>query len=1241
MLVRTLLLSSALFVCLTRSGYAQSPTDVIRGRVTNDSAKAVASATVFVTRGPDRAFKQTTTDADGKYTVVFENGTGDYLVAVSAVGLRSVRRRVQRQNSERELVADFALAVDVSTLAAVKVTAQKPARASNATSPYTPETGASERWSDGVNGQLSPSQMGNLAGIAGNTPGVTLGGNGPSILGSGAESNLTTLNGLAFSGGTLPRAARVDTRVTGATFDPVRGGFSGANIDVRLSAGDRNFQQRNAFLTLDAPALQATDVVGRALGARNESYRGSVGADGELIRQTLTYNVALDVTRESSNPATLLAGGRSALLAAGVSPDSAARLSALAAGFGIPFAGQGVPANRERTGVTWLGRLDDIRDSLNQRQITTFASASRHGAIGFGPLSAPSAGAERDERVLNGQFQMVNFLGDGRRVLNQTRLSATQIRSSSNPYLALPAATVLVRSATDSVAGITALSLGGNSSLLSRETSWNAEASNLTVWNVRGRTHTFKAFAWMRGDGLSQDGGADVLGRYTFNSIDDFAQRKPASFSRTLQQPTREGTVWNAAGAVAHQWSPTRYLSVLYGARIEGNGFASSPATNPALESALGVQTGRAPTTLHVSPRVGFSYSYSRSKNNGNGTARTSTGTFYRTATGVIRGGIGEFRDLLRPGLLADASSRTGLPGSTLVLACTGAAVPIPDWSQFVNGNESTPTQCTDGSGVLSDASPPATIIDAKYRVPRSWRASLDWVTNFDWLHVKWVNLASYDLSQPGTRDANFSGTQRFALAAEGNRPMYVSTNAIDAASGAVSAVESRRSNAFGRVGVRTSELRAYGGQSTITLSPDPFRIGRVRGSPYVSASYTLQSTRREFIGFDGAASGDPRLREWAPGPNDARHMMVLQAGVSPRMIGTITMFARVQSGLPFTPIVQGDINGDGRSGDRAFVPSSSDANTSAVLAAQLQSLLASGSSTARSCINAFAGRIASRNGCRGPATATLNMQFRPRLPKQFARVQAALFFENVLGGVDQALHGSRNLRGWGGAAYADPILLVPRGFDVANRAFRYDLNPRFAETRPSRTTLRNPFRVTLDFSFRLSTDYAVQSLRQALEPVRVARRWEPRSADSIAAFYVRRHSNLYTLILSQSDSLFLTTEQQANLKRAEGEFAVRVNATYAELAGYLAQFADRVPTKAAVDSATATEKIHWRHFWQQPEVAAAMLTPAQRELLSLLRDLLGVTPKNREGSQYYFGSNVKYAKPGTAPVELAAQPNR
>jgi hypothetical protein len=1215
---------------------AQTPADIIRGSVTNDSTKPVAAAAVIITRGPDRAVKQTTTDSAGRYTLTFENGTGDYLVSVAAAGYKTARRRVQRQGGERELVADFVLGRDVATLAAVNVTAQKPVRTTNNVNPYNAEPGAAEKWADGVDGQLPPSMAGDLNALAGTMPGITLGPQGLSMLGAGSESNLTTLNGMALAATSLPRAARTETRVTGATFDPTRGGFAGANIDVRLSAGSRQYQQRSAFFTIDAPQLQFTDAVGRTVGAQLGSFRGSVGADGELIRRALTYNVAIDLARSKSDPATLLAGDRTAFALAGVASDSVSRLIGAAQPLGIPLSGAGIPSSRQHDAITWLGRLDDTRDSLNSRTLTTYAGYTRDGAIAFAPLSAPSVGGERRSRTLGTQLQLGTYFGPGRRRLNQTRFAFSQVRNDGSPYLALPGASVLIRSAAGGESDVASLSLGGNSFLANTDTRWTAEGANETIWNAHGRRHTFKTLLWAREDGLRQEGGSNSLGQYAFSSITDLSAGRPASFSRTITQPDRSGTVWNAAGAIAHQYAPTRFFSVLYGARFETNGFGTAPARNVALENALGVETGVAPTRVHVSPRIGFSYTYNRDKDNGSGSSMNNVGRFYRTTSGVIRGGIGEFRDLLHPDILADASSRTGLPGSTETLSCVGAAVPVPDWTRFLSDPAAIPTRCTDGSGPLGELAPSVTLIDRTYDVPRSWRASLDWNTNVgSWL-FRVGTLASYDLAQSGTVDANFAGTSRFTLAEEGGRPVFVTPAAIDPASGAVSAAESRRSPDFGRVSVRTSELRGYGGLVTVSVAPDLFKFRRVPGSPFVSLAYTLQEARREFRGFDGGGFADPREREWAPAASDARHIVLLQGGFYTRATGSLTFFARAQSGLPFTPIVQGDVNGDGRSGDRAFVPNAA-TESDASLATQLRSLMTQGSPAARQCLEAFAGKVAERNGCRGAWTSSLNMQWRPPLPSRWGRrLQGSVYFQNALGGLDQLVHGTDNLRGWGTPAPPDPVLLVPRGFDPGAQRFRYDVNPRFADTRAARTLTREPFRITVDFSLRLSTDYDLQQLRRALEPVKIARNtWQRRSADSLTAFYLDNTSDIHQVMLAESDSLFLSQQQIAALRRTDSVFTARVRAIYVPLGRYLAQFETGVATKAALDSVNATQKAYWKIFWVQPEIVDSIITPTQRELMPMLKGMLSTPMKDREHSQWQFGRPVKFAdrqKPA-APV--------
>jgi hypothetical protein len=1224
--MRFLPLNVAAMLLLAVGTVRAQSADIVRGRVLDDSSRALVGASVVITRGPDRLVQSTVTDSAGRYSSRFEQGTGDYLVNVSSLGFRTARRRVQRLGNERELVVDFTMGRDLAMLAAVKVTAAKPVRASaSISSPYQAETGASEQWVDGVAGRVSANQAGDLGAMAGTIPGVTLTAGGPTMLGTGVGSNLTTLNGMAIPGGSLPRAARTEMRVTGATFDPTRGGFAGANIDVRLGAGSRDFQNRNAYLTLNAPQLQLTDNVGRSLGLVNGGFRGSVGADGEAITRVLTYNIALDVGRTVSDPATLLGGDAEALRRAGLSPDSARRVLQVANAVGLPLSGGGIPTARQQDNITWLGRIDDIRDSLRTLTLTTYASSSKEGALAFGPLVAPAAGGKQQQRTMGAQFLQSQFMGAGYRTLMQNRLAISSVRDQTSPYVNLPGATVLARSSSDAASSdVVALSLGGNPFLAVDDSKWTLEGSNEMVWNAQGTKHRFKTQAWGRVDGLRQEGLPNALGQYTFNSLADFASNRASSYSRTLTQPARSATTYNGAVAVAHQWNPTRYFSMLYGARVEMNAFGDAPPTNSALEQALGVTSGVAPSRVHLSPRVGFSYTYSRAKDNGNGTNFTSVGKFYRQSLGFIRGGIGEFRDLYKPSMLADAVAGAGIAGSTLSLSCVGASIPVPDWEALANGSATLPSACADGSGALSERAPSVTLVDRAFDVPRSWRASLNWATNIRAVMVKIDALGSYDLSQPSTLDANFAGVARFALAGEGNRPMFVSTAAIDPNTGSVSAGESRISNTFGRVALRTSDLRGYGGQITGTIAPDVFRF-RPRMEFYTSASYTLQQVRQQFRGFDGAGFGDPRETEWATGANDARHAVVVQGGIGLPKIGTITLFGRLQSGLPFTPIVRGDINGDGRANDRAFVPnpaSEGDANT----AAQMRALLSAAPANVRACLEAQQGTVAGRMSCRGSWTQQLNMQIQPRINWRPAgrRMSANIVLENPLAGLDQALHGANGLRGWGTRAMPDPVLLLPKSFNATTQHFRYDVNPRFGDTRAIRTLSRQPFRVTLDFSVDLSVPYDMQQLRRALEPVRVAKNsWQRRGTDSIAALYLGNTSNVHRLILGESDSLFLTKPQIDALLKADSLYSAKVRVIYKALGDFLATQPNGVAGKAALDSVQATTKLYWPIFWSQVDIMDTIVTPQQKALIPFLQRMAEVTAEDRKNSQWQFGNPV------------------
>ncbi|HST06606.1 MAG TPA: hypothetical protein VLJ83_00445, partial [Gemmatimonadaceae bacterium] len=168
----------------------------------------------------------------------------------------------------------------------------------------------------------------------------------------------------------------------------------------------------------------------------------------------------------------------------------------------------------------------------------------------------------------------------------------------------------------------------------------------------------------------------------------------------------------------------------------------------------------------------------------------------------------------------------------------------------------------------------------------------------------------------------------------------------------------------------------------------------------------------------------------------------------------------------------------------------------------------------------------------------------------------------------------------------------------------------------------RNPFRIAIDFSFNLSTDYPLQQLRRAVEPVKTPTGWQRRSPDEIAKVYLRFTSSIFKALVEESDSLFLSKTQVAALQTADSVFSSRVLAVYIPLGEYLSH-GQGAAGKAELDSAKASEKLYWKIFWEQPEIAASIVTPSQRELMPMFKSMLGVPMKDREHSQWQFGNPV------------------
>jgi hypothetical protein len=564
---------------------------------------------------------------------------------------------------------------------------------------------------------------------------------------------------------------------------------------------------------------------------------------------------------------------------------------------------------------------------------------------------------------------------------------------------------------------------------------------------------------------------------------------------------------------------------------------------------------------------------------------------------------VGVFRGRHAVEALSGPLLATGLSGLPDEIRCVGPAVPAPDWT---GAGASLPSRCADGGGAFADSTPRVEVFAPGFSPPRSVRGNLAWSSRVGWLGYTVEAVYSLNLDQPGFVDLNFAGAPRFTLSSEAGRPVYVAPSAIDPVTGFAAPGEARRDPAYGSVLARRSDLRSESRQFTVSLAPElPDRY-------WLALGYTLAGSRAQFRGFGGAALGDPSAAEWAPARFDARHQLQLQAGWTRSRL-SVGLYARFLSGLPYTPVVAGDVNGDGRAGDRAFV--FDPALAPADVAEGMRALLASAPAGARDCLRGQLGSAAGRGSCRGPWTQHSNLRFSYRNPDTRGarlrdRTALDVTVENPLGGVDRLVHGRAGMRGWGATASPDPVLLRVTGFDAAAQEFRYSVNPRFGDTRA--LGLAAPVRVTVQLSVRMGAPVERQQLQLYLRPGRGVAGTRM-SAEGLQRRYARNVPDVYDRILAMSDSLVLSGEQLQALRAAQAPYRAQVDSVWAGLAAYLAGLPENYDVSEAVRRQEEATDRAWDINRGQGPAIRAILSPFQIQMADwIVIDALGGIRPNK-----------------------------
>ena len=487
---------------------------------------------------------------------------------------------------------------------------------------------------------------------------------------------------------------------------------------------------------------------------------------------------------------------------------------------------------------------------------------------------------------------------------------------------------------------------------------------------------------------------------------------------------------------------------------------------------------------------------------------------------------------------------------------------------------------------------------DPRFEQPRALRTAGDWSSPI--LDNRFVlglqGIYSWNMNQPGIVDANLDPGEAsvFRLKA-GGRSSSIPRPSFPRRARSRSRIP-RVSPAFRNVAINRSDLHSASTQLVVQLVP-------VTASKYLrwDFNYSLLDVRDQFYGFSGAGNtaGNPFDRQWGVHAAEGKHQFTLNWNSIPIAdLFYVTIGTTVKSGTPFTPMVAGDVNGDGYLNDRAFVFDPSRTADTA-LATAMRSLLTSGAPAARNCLSKELNQLATRATCQAPwvTTANLIINLNPQkigLPK---RANLVISFTNPLAIADLIAHGNRNTRGWGQDIQPDQNLLFVRGFDPVSRQFKYSVNDRFGSTRPQQSASRSAAFVSINVNYDIGFTRERQLLTQRLDMGR-GRPGTKQTAQSMKSFGTSSIPNPMAMILQQPDSLKLTRKQADSLATLSTKFALHADSVWTPIAKTLEVEPDHYSHSEAYQQYVRAREQTVDYLIQIAPDVRGLLTSAQKRKL-------------------------------------------
>ncbi|MGH7584191.1 MAG: carboxypeptidase regulatory-like domain-containing protein, partial [Gemmatimonadales bacterium] len=635
---------------------------IIVGTVTDPTGKPVAGARVEAFSIETEVTRPATTNDKGQYRIIFNDGGAEYRISIKAIGKSPAIYNVMQQTDDDRIILNVNLGEQATKLQDLVSNAARRPNADQEENRVT--AGESTRSISGDQALRLPIDASDLAAIAALAPGVILTAGTDStaatfsVAGQSAESNTYVVNGMTTSNSTVPPDAVRNTRVITNTYDVSRGNFSGGMVSVTTKGGS-NRVSGSLSSNFQNQSLAWGGNTGNSFGAGQTNERIGGGFGGPLHRDHTFLFGSFNFTRQVSPLTSLVEADPTTLARLGATPDSVAKFEQVVDGYGLTARAGNIASNSSNNSFQGVTRFDWFAGTAHTITFTGQVRLNSREPQRIGSTQLPQVGGTSTGNSASGTMAILSRFSNG--MLNSFRGSASFNDSKSAPYLYVPVGRVTNYSEVDSgQTTFTTLGFGGNAGLPNHNNTRSYEAENdLSLISPMG-AHRWALGLYANASTFNQDVTNNQYGTYVYNSLSDFENNIPSSFTRTLQPSTRTGTLLNEAVYLSDAWRVRSgssrpgtttggtqgagatggqggggfggrggggfggrgggfggrggggfggpgannggNLQLSYGVRLEHSSYLGAPARNDAVYNEFGIDTHRLPSEWYVSP---------------------------------------------------------------------------------------------------------------------------------------------------------------------------------------------------------------------------------------------------------------------------------------------------------------------------------------------------------------------------------------------------------------------------------------------------------------------------------------------------------------------------------------------------------------------------------------------------------------------------------------------------------------